>query len=134
MINTDDDDIYPVPNRSPEVNRRISAHESGHALLARCLGSNVHLVTIVPGHGFEGRCVRSGPPSNFDFDSDPEVQHREVLTVCEQLASLGPTLGSSRVADAEIYIRAQTTVIEPDWPSRWLGTEGIPVSHPIGRS
>ena len=47
-----DDTVYPVPERSPELTRRISAHESGHALLARCLGSNVHLVTIVPGDGF----------------------------------------------------------------------------------
>jgi hypothetical protein len=112
MINPDDDGIYPVPNRSSELNRRISAHESGHALLARCLGSNVHLVTIVPGHGFAGRCVRSGPPANFDFDGDPEAKTDEIVTVCERLEQMAPALGSSRVADAEIYIRAQNMVIE----------------------
>jgi len=74
----------------------------------------VHLVTIVPGDNFAGRCVRSGPPSNFDFDDriPPESQTSEILTVCEQLARMGPTLGSSRVADAEIFVRAQTTMIE----------------------
>jgi hypothetical protein len=107
------DGSYPVPGRSPEQNRRIATHENGHALLARCLGSNVRLVTIVPGHGYAGRCIRSGPPSNIDFDDrSPEGQTNEILSVCERLERMAPELGSSRVADSEVYIRAQIAVIE----------------------
>ena len=51
---------YP-PRRTPEMNRRIAAHEvGGHGFLARVLGNSVLYCTILPGGGFEGRCVRAG--------------------------------------------------------------------------
>src|SRR4051794_22637308 len=67
VMNADqlDDDAYAAVRaaRSPEMTRRISAHESGHALCAVGLGSLVEFVTIIPHDGFAGRCVRRGAPS-----------------------------------------------------------------------
>jgi hypothetical protein len=48
--------------RSLELVQRIATHESGHAVCARALGSVVEQVTIVPGDGYVGQCVRRGSP------------------------------------------------------------------------
>src|SRR4030088_1471460 len=104
--------LYPVPNRSPLMNRRIAGHEIGHAFLARALGSNVHSVSVVPGDGFEVRCVRSGPPSQLNLDENPEAETDEIVDVCQRLAEMTPELGTGRVESSELYIRAQTVVIE----------------------
>jgi hypothetical protein len=105
-------DGYPVPNRSPEYNGRVAAHEVGHAFLARALGSNVHSVTIVPGLGYEGRCMRSGPPSQLNLDENPEAETQEVVDVCARLEKLTPEIGSGRVESAEFYVRAQINCTE----------------------
>jgi hypothetical protein len=103
---------YPVPGRSAERNRRISAHEAGHCFLARALGSTVHSVTIIPGQGYEGRCTRSGPPSQLNLDENPEAKTDEIVDVCEQLERMAPEVGSGRVADSEAVVRAQSLIIE----------------------
>jgi hypothetical protein len=103
--------IYPVPGRMAEANRRIAGHEIGHAFTARALGSHVHLVTIIPDRGYEGRCVRSGPPSELTLSS-PEAEIDEVLSLCERLERLTPEIGSARVVSAEYYVRAQNNIIE----------------------
>jgi hypothetical protein len=105
-------DVYPVPGRSPEYNRRVAGHEIGHAFCARALGSNVHYVTILPGSGYEGRCVRSGPPSQLNLDESREGETNEIIDICSRLEKLTPEIGSGRVESAEFYIRAQTLCIE----------------------
>jgi hypothetical protein len=100
---------YPVPGRSEQRNRRIAGHEIGHAFITRVLGSHVHLVAIVPGDGYEGRCVRSARPTQLTF----EDQTTEVLTICERPEGLTtPELGSNRVTDAESIVCAKSMVIE----------------------
>jgi len=106
---------YPVPNRSDEMNRRIAGHEAGgHAFLARALGSSVSFVTIIPGGGFEGRCVRTGyrPSALHLLDESPAPTTDEIVDICSRLEKLTPEIGSSRVESAEAYIRAQTAAIE----------------------
>ncbi len=103
---------YPVPGRSPEYNRRVAGHEIGHAFVARAQGSTVHFVTIVPGRGYEGRCVRSGPPSQLNLDESPELETNEIVDICSRLEKLTPEIGSGRVESAEFYIRAQVAAIE----------------------
>jgi hypothetical protein len=72
----------------------------------------VHSVSVVPGDGFEGRCVRSGPPSQLNLDENPEAETDEIVDVCQRLAEMTPELGTGRVESSELYIRAQTVVIE----------------------
>jgi hypothetical protein len=103
---------YPVPGRSREYDRRVAGHEIGHAFLARALGSNVHYVTIIPGDGYEGRCVRSGPPSQYNLDEAAEPTTEEIVDICSRLERLSPEIGSGRVESAESYVRAQTLCIE----------------------
>lgn len=106
-------DGYPVPGRSASRNRRIANHEIGHAFLARALGNTVHSVTIIPDQGYQGRCIRSGPPSQLIFDEhNPEAQTDEIIDVCSRLERMAPECGSGRVADSELVIRAQCMVIE----------------------
>jgi hypothetical protein len=109
-------DGYPVPGRSASRNRRIANHEIGHAFLARALGNSVHSVTIIPDRGvggYEGRFIRSGPPSQLIFDeNNAEAQTDEILDVCSHLERMAPECGSGRVADSELVIRAQCMVIE----------------------
>jgi hypothetical protein len=103
---------YPVPGRSAERNRRIVAHEIGHAYVARALGSTVLSCSVIPGDGYEGRVIRSGPKSQLDFTEYPRAGTDEIVDVCERLEHMAPELGSGRVADSEMYIRAQCLVIE----------------------
>jgi hypothetical protein len=105
--------VYPVPGRSPEMNRRIAAHECGHCLAARALGTNVHFVSIIRDGKYEGVCVRSGPTSEHAFSSDLETKTNNILSLCERLQRLSPPeLGSARVADSEYYVRLQCNLIE----------------------
>ncbi len=107
------DDLYPVPNRPALLNLRIAAHEIGHCVSARVIGSYVHSVSIVPGNGYEGRCVRSGPPSALNLASPvPEDETVEILSVCERLEQIMPEAGDSRIECSEFYIRAQCSMIE----------------------
>jgi hypothetical protein len=108
-------DNYPVPGRSELRNRRIAAHEIGHALVTRALGDSCWSVTIIPGDGFEGKCVRSGPPSDLTLKEHSgenyEDKTAEILSVCERLEKLTPELGSPRSESSEYYIRSQNNVI-----------------------
>src|ERR1700733_8233650 len=103
---------YP-PRRTPEMNRRIAAHEvGGHGFLARVLGNSVLYCTILPGGGFEGRCVRAGQPSQHNLDVNREGETAEIVDVCSRLEGLTPVLGTGRVESAEFYIRAQSLIVE----------------------
>jgi hypothetical protein len=131
--------FYPVPGRSADRNKRICSHEIGHTLVGRAIGDTVHEVSIIPDRnpgGFEGRCIRSGPKSSLTFDDSgaPAMQPDEVIGICERLEALGgPELGTSRIAEAEFYVRglnnvvvlvageAAELVLHPDLPS--LGTQ-----------
>jgi hypothetical protein len=57
---------YPVPGRTPEYNFRLAIHEgAGHAYLARCMGTELQSVSIIPGDGYEGRCLSKAYQSSF---------------------------------------------------------------------
>jgi hypothetical protein len=108
---------YPVPNRTPLMNRRIASHEVGHCFSARALGNNVFAVTIIPDRrpgGYEGMCMRSGPPSqNYHLDDDSTTDETdEVVDICSRLERLMPEIGTARVEAAEFFVRAQSNVIE----------------------
>jgi hypothetical protein len=107
-------DFYPVPGRSELRNRQIAGHEIGHALVTRALGDMVWSVTVVPDrgpNGFEGKCVRSGPPSDLALNENDVDKTEEILSICERLERLTPVLGSGRVESSEYYIRSQNNVI-----------------------
>jgi hypothetical protein len=106
----DDAGVYPVPNRTPEYNRRVAGHEIGHVLAMRAL-SNLPIshVSITRGDGFEGRACRA---DYEDTQCNLEDQTGILLDCCARIETLAPGLGSSRIESAELYIRAQTMVIE----------------------
>jgi hypothetical protein len=111
-------DNYPVPGRSELRNRRICAHEIGHALVSRAIADIVHEVSVIPDRGFEGRCVRSGPVSSLTLDdqcleqaSDSVMYPDEMISICERLERLTPEIGSPRIESAEFYIRGLNNVI-----------------------
>jgi hypothetical protein len=107
---------YPVAGRGADRNLRIAGHEVGHAVCSRAVGDIVHLVTIIRGGGYEGKCVRSGPPSSLVFadqdSNEPSLQPDEVISICEKLEALGgPEIGESRIATAEYYVRGLNNCI-----------------------
>ncbi len=108
------DEKYPVPGRSELRNRRIAAHEVGHALTGRCIGTHIHFTTIVPDdeQGYQGRTVRSGPVTELALNELTVLDTTEVVSICERLLKLEPELGSSRIASSEYYQRCQGNIIE----------------------
>jgi hypothetical protein len=102
--------IYPVAGRSPELNARIAAHESGHAFAARALGTVLHSVSIIPGNGFEGRCRSIGYQSQLY--EKPEHETVAIVALCERAQRLTPELGVNRVESAEFFQRATVLAIE----------------------
>jgi hypothetical protein len=102
---------YPVPGRSPEYNRRIAIHErAGHAYLARCMGTELHSVSIIPGDGYEGRCLSKAYQSSlYEAPTDSTV---EIVDLCERAQRLMPELGTGRVEAAEFFQRATVLCIE----------------------
>jgi hypothetical protein len=128
---------YPVTGRSELRNRQIAGHEIGHALVTKCLGDSCWSVTIIPGGGYEGKCVRSGPPSDLTLQENYEDKTEEILTVCERLERLTPELGSARSESAEYYVRSQSNIIalvagecaesllHPDLPSLGAAHDGV---------
>jgi hypothetical protein len=110
---------YPVPGRDPLFNERVAAHEAGHCLASRLVGSNIHSVTICPDadRGFEGRCRRSGPPSPLSLNLDAvtsclDNETVEIIEICALLEKLTPEIGSGRVESSEFITRATTNAIE----------------------
>jgi hypothetical protein len=130
-------DNYPVAGRSELRNRRIAGHEIGHALVTRALGDSCWSVTIIPSDGFEGKCVRSGAPTDLTLQENYENKTEEILTVCERLERLTPELGSARAESAEYYVRSQSNIIalvagecaelllHPDRPSLGAAHDGV---------
>jgi hypothetical protein len=103
--------------RTPEYNRRCAAHECGHAIVGRALGSFIELVTIVPHGEYAGRCVRRGAPSRslnlFDEQNCKEQvapTTAEIVAVCAEIGA--PQVGTPRVDLAEEITRSQTAMIE----------------------
>jgi hypothetical protein len=111
-------DLYAVvkATRSPEYNRRICAHEIGHAYVARACGSVVEFVTAVPHDNFAGRCVRRGAPSaslNLVDDrkpAPPAPTTAQIVTICATIGA--PEIGTPRVEDAEEMARAMVNIVE----------------------
>jgi hypothetical protein len=102
---------YPAPGRSEAMNRRIAIHEGGgHAYLAPCLGTELHSVSIIPGDGFEGRCLSKAYKSSF-YEA-PADQTIEIVDLCERTQRLMPELGTGRVEAAEFFQRATVLCIE----------------------
>jgi hypothetical protein len=99
--------------RSAEYNRRVCAHEIGHAYVARACGSFVEFVTAVPHGDFAGRCVRRGAPSsslNLVDERKPAPTTEQIVDICEAIGPL--EIGTPRVKCAEEITRAQTMIIE----------------------
>jgi hypothetical protein len=108
-----DEQRYPVPTRSEMRNRQIAGHECGHTLISRALGDTVWSVTIVPDrgpNGYEGRCVRSGPPSELTLAENGPDKTDEILSICERLERITPELGSARVDLSEYVVRCQNNI------------------------
>jgi hypothetical protein len=103
---------YPaLPGRTPEMNRRIAIHEgAGHAYLARCMGTELHSVSIIPGDGYEGRCLSKAYQSSL-YEA-PQDQTIEIVDLCERAERLMPELGTGRVEAAEFFQRATVLCIE----------------------
>jgi hypothetical protein len=117
---TDMENVYPVAGRSELRNRRIIAHEVGHALASRATGDTVREVSVIPDlgpGGYEGRCIRSGPVSSLTLDdqcleqADSVMYPDEMISICERLERLTPEIGSPRIESAEFYIRGLNNVI-----------------------
>jgi hypothetical protein len=101
---------YPVPGRTPEYNLRIAIHESGHAYVAKCLGTELKSVSIIPGDGYEGRCLSKAYQSSlYEVPEDKTV---EIVDLCERAQRLMPELGAGRVEAAECFQRATVLCIE----------------------
>jgi ATP-dependent Zn protease len=101
---------YPVVGRSAEYNRRIAIHEAGHAYMARCMGTELRSVSIIPGDGFEGRCLSTAYQSSL-YEA-PEDKTVEIVDLCERAQRLMPELGTGRVEAAEFFQRATVLCIE----------------------
>jgi hypothetical protein len=103
-------DEYPVPGRTTERNRRIAGHEIGHAWVMRVLSdAPISFVTIARRDGFEGRaCGADYEESHRNL----EDQTGTILDGCARIEKMTPGLGSNRIESAELYVRAQTMVIE----------------------
>jgi hypothetical protein len=123
VMNADQlDDSYAAVKaaRSPEYNRRCAAHEIGHAIVGRALGSIIEMVTIVPHGEFAGRCVRRGAPSvSLNLLNEQEAEAAttvkmpttaDLVAVCANIGA--PEVGTPRVDLAEEITRAQTHIIE----------------------
>jgi hypothetical protein len=100
-----------LEGRSDLLVRRIATHESGHFLVARALGSIVESVTIRPGSGFEGQCLRRGAetPASLHLRAS-STEFIDVLDVASRLSV--PSFGEARVAISEGVVRAETLIIE----------------------
>jgi hypothetical protein len=105
--------------RSPEYNRRCAAHECGHAIVGRALGSFIELVTIVPNNEYAGRCVRRGAPStSLNLLDETKLKGQtptalttvDILDICAKIGT--PEVGTPRVDLAEEITRSQTNIIE----------------------
>jgi hypothetical protein len=69
----------------------------------------ISYVSIKRGVGFEGRaCGANSKESQCKL----EDQTGEILDGCARIEKLAPGLGSSWIESAELYIKAQTMVIE----------------------
>ena len=107
---TDEKQKYPVPGRGDLLNLRIASHETVHCFLARILGNSVWSMTLIPGGGFEGRVIRSGPKTAHDFDSTNQTQ--EIIDVCALLEGIAPEIGTPRIDDANVIVIGQSNIIE----------------------
>jgi hypothetical protein len=103
--------------RSPEYNRRIAAHESGHCYVGKAVGTLLDFVTIVPNGVFSGRSVRRGASSssslNFVDDSQPApppATTEELVSICEEIGP--PQIGARRIKFAKEIARAQIMCLE----------------------
>jgi hypothetical protein len=85
------------------IRHRVATHESGHAVVARCLNMPLGGATIVAGDNYSGMCWGpNGKPSKLG-GSDP---------LCVQAQALMPPVGESRADAAEMLVHAHARVIE----------------------
>jgi ATP-dependent Zn protease len=102
--------LYPVPGRSPEFNRRVAVHETGHAFVGRCVGTQLRSASIIPQFGSEGRVLSIAYEQKFyERFEDAAI---EIVSLCERVERLMPELGVNRNASAEFFQRATTLAIE----------------------
>jgi len=98
----------------------IAFHEAGHAVVARGLGVEVHVVSIRPGEGHLGVAVQGAVGRYDDFDLGPWWEHP--LSVTSVARSITIAL-AGYVAEAMVSPSASSTG-RPD-VSRAAGTEAV---------
>jgi hypothetical protein len=93
------------------MNRRCAIHEgSGHALVGIALlgPSCVAEVSIVPGPGYQGRCI--GPEYREPLClEEAERQTDTFIALAADVRATVPEIGSNRIRDAKFLIRASAT-------------------------
>jgi hypothetical protein len=98
---------FHLEGRSELLVKRIATHEAGHAICARWLGAKIELLTIKPGDGFEGRCVRRGSSLAL---RNPPVKPMGIIETCRGIG--GPVAGENRAKIAAGLIVAQGLMVE----------------------
>jgi hypothetical protein len=128
--------LKTVAARSPEMNRRCAIHEgSGHALVGIALlgPSCVAEVSIVPGPGYQGRCI--GPEYREPLClEEAERQTDTFIALAADVRATVPEIGSNRSRDAEFLIRASATCAQLLAGSiaesiLWPGEPPLPAQH-----
>jgi hypothetical protein len=128
--------LKTVAARSPEMNRRCAIHEgSGHALVGIALlgPSCVAEVSIVPGLGYQGRCI--GPEYREPLClEEAERQTDTFIALAADVRATVPVIGSNRIRDAEFLIRASATCAQLLAGSiaesiLWPGEPPLPAQH-----
>jgi hypothetical protein len=96
----------PAPSltRTPEMDRRVSLHESGHILCGKAFGFAVGFATIDPSGGYAGM-VRASADNSF-------LSPEHVAELCAKVRPLLPAIGESRADIAEFHAHAHCRTIE----------------------
>ncbi|UPK39075.1 hypothetical protein IVB18_18665 [Bradyrhizobium sp. 186] len=103
-------ELLAAIGRSAEDDKRISVHESGHALAARLLGKPLGGATIAPDpNGNYGGLVW-GPRHRVAYGKHDDRD--DVPELCDTLRDLMPQDGEPRDAAADVYLHVLNRCIE----------------------
>lgn len=102
------DKLLTALGRTREQDRRVSAHEAGHAVCARLLGHDVGGITVNPDttRGYEGLCWGVGHAEAF-VEGRGDASH-----VRDVLAQQMPQAGEDRRPVADVFANVYAKCIE----------------------